>query len=287
LNKFNQKRNRFYLRNRNRGIPNLMLYVVLGCAVVYALSMIDPSNLLYSVLCFDRTAILQGQVWRLVTYIFAFSAGGGIMGLLLDALFLYFAYRIGQIIESRKGTLKFNLFYFSGVFLLAAAGMFLRTSVHITQLNTSLLLAFAVLYADAQVLLMYIIPIKAKYVAWVYLILTAVSCLSALSLIPLIPILNFLLFFWDEMPALLPDAWRRQRPRPAAQPRNVNRAQPGPDWASAYQSKTGQKPYHHKCTVCGRTDTEHPHLEFRYCSRCSGYRCYCMEHINQHAHITE
>ena len=47
------------------------------------------------------------------------------------------------------------------------------------------------------------------------------------------------------------------------------------------------KPYHHKCAVCGRTDADHPELEFRYCSRCAGYHCFCQDHINNHIHFTE
>ena len=35
----------------------------------------------------------------------------------------------------------------------------------------------------------------------------------------------------------------------------------------------------------GRTDTEYPNLEFRYCSKCNGYYCYCIDHINNHVHI--
>ena len=44
-------------------------------------------------------------------------------------------------------------------------------------------------------------------------------------------------------------------------------------------------PYTHKCTVCGRTDISDPELEFRYCSRCQGYHCYCQDHISNHSHI--
>ena len=60
---------------------------------------------------------------------------------------------------------------------------------------------------------------------------------------------------------------------------------PNPNWAKDYRSKSGEQPYRHKCTVCGRTDTTHPDLEFRYCSRCNGYYCYCIDHINDHPHI--
>ena len=59
--------------------------------------------------------------------------------------------------------------------------------------------------------------------------------------------------------------------------------------AGSYQATHAKvkAPYTHKCTVCGRTDVDSPVLEFRYCSRCKGYHCYCSEHISNHAHITE
>ena len=68
----NLRRNfeRFCYRNSNKGIPNLMLWVLGGQLIVYLFSMIDPSNLVYSILRFQKSAILQGQVWRLVSYIF-------------------------------------------------------------------------------------------------------------------------------------------------------------------------------------------------------------------------
>ena len=46
-----------------------------------------------------------------------------------------------------------------------------------------------------------------------------------------------------------------------------------------------QKGYIHKCAVCGKTDTDYPNEEFRYCSKCNGYYCYCSEHIHNHVHI--
>ena len=49
--------------------------------------------------------------------------------------------------------------------------------------------------------------------------------------------------------------------------------------------KNGEWALIHRCTICGRTDVSNPELEFRYCSRCKGYYCYCEEHINNHSHI--
>ena len=39
---------RFCLKNRGKGIPNLMLVIAIGNLVVYALSRVDPSNIVYS-----------------------------------------------------------------------------------------------------------------------------------------------------------------------------------------------------------------------------------------------
>ena len=57
--------------------------------------------------------------------------------------------------------------------------------------------------------------------------------------------------------------------------------------AGSYEASTAsvKGPYHHRCTVCGRTDASDPDLEFRYCSRCNGYFCYCQDHISDHTHI--
>ena len=63
---------RFCLKNRNRGIPNLMLVIAIGNLIAYALSVIDPSKVVYRFLCFSSSKILQGQVWRLFTYVFTY-----------------------------------------------------------------------------------------------------------------------------------------------------------------------------------------------------------------------
>ena len=96
------------------------------------------------------------------------------------------------------------------------------------------------------------------------------------------PLLNYLLFFGSDVKNILPDALRyRQRKN-----YRTTGTRPNANWAGPYHSKTGEKPYRHKCTVCGRTDTDYPNLEFRYCSKCNGYYCYCIDHINNHVHIT-
>ena len=275
---------RFCIQHKNKGIPNIMMYIAIGSAVVFVLSLIDPSALLYNLFTFNRAKILQGQVWRLVTFLIAPGYGGSIWNSLFVFLMLFFYYRIGIMLERNMGTLKFNLFYFTGVILMDIAGLVFGWHVTADSLHTSLILAFATLYSEGQVLLFYIIPIKMKYLAWFYLAMTALECIAYRTLLPLVPLVNYLLFFWSDFHSLLPVNWRVKQQRKRESFSHQPKQKPNPNWAAGYQ-KPPQKPYRHKCTVCGRTDTDYPDLEFRYCSRCSGYHCYCMEHINDHAHI--
>ena len=109
-------------------------------------------------------------------------------------------------------------------------------------------------------------------------------------IMPLVPLIYFAIFVGSDIRGLLPDAFTRTKTQKnfrnyQSQQRARARQQGNPNWANSYQSSTGEKPYRHKCTVCGRTDVTNPELEFRYCSKCKGYYCYCMDHINNHVHI--
>lgn len=279
---------RFCLKNRSKGIPSLMLYIGVGNVIVYLLTTIDPSNLVYLNLYFSKDAILAGQVWRLFTYIFTYIQDMTGIGVLLSLVSLFCYYQFGKILEASWGTLRFNLYYLCGVLLTDIGGLVLGYSASAAALNLSLFLAVATVAPDARVLLMFIIPIRFKVMAWVYLIITALNVirgfvyfppLSFLWLEPLIPLANYFLFFGEGVKVLLPESMRYKTVHRQARPK------PNANWASSYRTESGEKPYRHKCTVCGRTDTQYPNLEFRYCSKCKGYYCYCIDHINDHAHI--
>ena len=40
----------------------------------------------------------------------------------------------------------------------------------------------------------------------------------------------------------------------------------------------------HKCAICGRTELDDPSLMFRYCSKCTGNKEYCNDHLFTHEH---
>ena len=127
------------------------------------------------------------------------------------------------------------------------------------------------------------------------MVLTAVG-LFPFSLYPLVALANYFLFFGKDVLHLIPVSWRANARRlfrkGSAKAQSGTAASGDPKVvpfpaAGSYQASTAtvKAPYTHKCTICGRTDVSDPDLEFRYCSRCNGYHCYCRDHISNHTHI--
>ena len=274
-------------KNRNKGISNLMLYISLGTALVYIMSEMWGNYLLYNLLCFDRGLILQGQVWRLITYPLTYR----IDNLLLMAVSLFCYYSLGRAMETIWGTLRFNLFYVSGVILMDVYCMLFGGYASVTYLNLSLFLSYATLFPDAQFLMFFIIPVK----AWIFALVDLAIVIMDLILYPfpynlfsVISLANYFLFFGKDVLNVVPLSWRIKLSRLfKKQPAAPKRPKVIQFDAAAYQAaKEAQKAaYTHRCTVCGRTDVSNPELEFRYCSRCKGYYCYCEDHISSHSHI--
>ena len=117
LSKFNYSYHRFLNNNRNKGIPNLMLWICIGNALVYFLSQFGTPLSLYSALSFDPQAIAHGQVWRLFSYIFTFAGIGdmSIYSIFSVALALYCSYWPARYLEQLWGSLRVNLYYLIGI----------------------------------------------------------------------------------------------------------------------------------------------------------------------------
>ena len=277
---------RFCFQNRDKGIPNLMLYISLGCVLVYLITSITQNSILYSLLLFDRTAILHGQIWRLFTYPLTFYNSN----VLLMALMLYCYYSLGRSMERIWGTLRFNLFYFTGIVMMDVYCMIFGGRADVTYLNLSLFLSYATMFPDAGFLLFFIIPVKAWIFALFDLALVVYGLLAnpfPYNFFSVISLANYFLFFGKDVLNVIPLAWRIKVMRlfkKDAYPKKVKVIQfPGTEYKEAAPTKS-QPAYTHRCTICGRTDVSNPELEFRYCSRCNGYFCYCEEHINNHTH---
>ena len=147
---------------RRYTISDLMKTIVIGQGIVYILMYVWPSlgYQLYSMMTLSRSAILRGQIWRLVTFVFAPPASSPLFVLFA----LYFYYMIGSGLERRWGKVKFNLYYGIGM-LCAIIACLLTGHADNTYLNLSLFFAYAAMYPNEEVYLFGILPIKMKYLA--------------------------------------------------------------------------------------------------------------------------
>jgi len=284
---------RFCYKHPRFAIRNLALVIVVGNILVYMLDMVS-SGTFSSLLFFSPYLILHGQIWRLISFIFV-PMDSNPFTLILS---LYFLWWMGTDLEREWGSCKFTVYYGIGVLMNIIVGMLLYLPYHFSAnaeilpylstastyyLNLSLFFALATLFPDMQILLFFFIPVKVKWMAWLDAAFFVISILaSAISLdlpgvvLPIIAVLNYVLFFWSDIIGFFKRKIRQAKYRNSKQTINFK---------EATRHAQERKGYLHKCAVCGKTDTDYPDEEFRYCSQCNGYYCYCSEHIHNHVHI--
>ena len=275
---------RFCRKNPRFGIPWLMRYIVAISAIIFVLNMMDERRILLTLLHFNPAGIFRGEVWRIITWIFIPQTNQPIFG----AITLFFYYFVGTTLEREWGKAKFTVYYLLGILINILYGFIaiivLRWPVLLNPLylNLSLFFAFAVLFPEHTIRLFLIIPVKMKWAALLSVVFFAISMISNLlvgsfgmAFLPLVAILNFIIVCGDDLLTLL----RPLRARGQSQFSNFNRE------TKKAKRNMESSSYRHKCAVCGKTDTEYPELEFRYCSRCEGFHCFCIDHINNHVHF--
>ena len=280
---------RFCYKHPRLGIPNLMLIIVIGNIVVYMMDLFS-NGAFSAMLYFEPFYIFRGQIWRLITFVFVPMSSSSPFFFVLS---LYFYWWIGSTLEREWGTTKFTVYYAMGVILNILYGIityllpFMGSGVvTMDYVNLSLFFAFATLYPDMRVIPILFLPffsVKIKWLAWIDAALFAFSMISSFlrldiagGLLPVIAILNYLLFFWSDLTGFVRRTTQRAKYQSSRQTINFK---------SATRKAQQEKGYIHKCAVCGKTDTDYPDEEFRYCSQCNGYYCYCSEHIHNHVHI--
>lgn len=281
---------RFCYKHPRFGIPNLMLYIIIGNAIVFMFSAMDTTNSFFSLLTLAPYHIMHGQVWRLISFIIIppFTNMRQTVSLFFT---LYFYYFIGSTLERQWGSGKFTIYYFSGVILtviyafvvwLLMSNEYIVVSITMYYVNLSMFFAFATMFPDNRVMLFMIIPIKVKWLALLNAILFIYGIVTTAfpaNLLPIIAILNYLIFCGGYLiDYLRPYVGYRRKSNKTI---NYKKA------AKKVNKDLKDKSYSRKCAVCGKTDKDHPEMEFRFCSRCEGYHCFCEEHINNHVHFKE
>lgn len=285
MSQFEKKFGKYAIRN---------LSVVLICcyAIGYVLQFMVPWIAVY--LSLDPYAILHGQIWRLVTWILIPPNESNIF---VTLLMLYFYCSIGTTLERTWGTYRYNVYIFGGMIftiigsflmmgcaylfmqkeILSAGGadIFFRAgSLYFSTfyINMSIFLAFAATFPEVSVLLMFIIPIKVKWLGVIYAVMLAFSFLQGdffSRFVMVSSLFNFIVFFFTS------------RNMMHLNPKQIHRRQ---EFRRDIRRNTGGITKH-KCAICGRTEVDSPEMQFRFCSKCDGNYEYCEEHLYTHTHV--
>lgn len=280
-------------------ISNISLYLIMCYAVGYLLVLLHLDGI-FGLFTLDPYAIVHGQIWRIVTWIIVppgYSPMGGYRVSFLILITLYFYYSIGRSLEHVWGTFYYNLFLFLGMFFTVIGSFLLMgilsvlngsagnplplatlTGIYAFQFSTyyvnmSIFLGYAATFPDAQVLLMFIIPIRVKVLGILYAVLLGYQfLLSDISgkIVIGASLLNFVVFFVLS------------RNRFHMSPRQMKRRH---DFKKEIKHAQPKGITRHKCAICGRTEETNPELEFRFCSKCNGNYEYCQEHLFTHTHV--
>jgi membrane associated rhomboid family serine protease len=237
-------------------VPGLIRIVVTFTGLVYVLMHLAPGFDQY--LSLDIGRIAQGEVWRLFTYIFV----PRVQHFLLIAIALYFLWFIGNGLEQAWGPFRLTLYFLLGMIGTTAAALLTDPRYSNQMLFATLFFAFAFFYPDEVIYLFFILPVKIKWLAWVYgglLMLGFVAGTMSYRLGLLVALSNFFIFFGPQM-------YHQARQRQDISSRRKR---------FDVQNRAAEEPLH-KCATCGATELTDPNLEFRV-SR-DGEE-YCMQHL--------
>ena len=274
------------------GIETLTMYIIISYVLGYALMYINPGAL--SMLSLNVTKILQGQVWRLVTWIVYPPSTSSPIWFVIAILFFY--YPISASLEHTWGKFKFTLYILSGMIFTVIAAFILHFVMggvldglggiifSTYYISLSIFLAYSLTYPDMTVLLMFVIPIKMKWMSIVYAAIVIYDVAryfmngAWFMALPIIAsLLNFVIFFLGTRD------FNRYNPKEIHRKNEFKRAVNGGSKTVPFPGNSNGVTKH-KCAVCGRTEKDDPNLEFRFCSKCNGNYEYCQDHLYTHIH---
>ena len=277
LDKLERKLGRF-------AIPNLTVYLLVGYVIGFGI--VNLMRDMVGYLTLEPALILRGQVWRLISWVLIPPTDNLISLVFLVLLY----YSLGTALERTWGSFRYNVYIFSGLLftVLAVFGLYafyyFRYGVEVplsavgligtNYITMSIFLAFAVIYPDMEVMLYFILPIKMKWMALVYVVLAGYDLINGgigIRVAIGASLLNFVIFFLSTR------NYKRFGPREQARKAKFKK--------QSRPHMTYTNGAHHRCAVCGRTELDDPCLEFRFCSKCNGNYEYCQDHLFTHEHV--
>ena len=188
-------------------IQNLSLYVTMIFSLGYLLMISPVGAYVYSAwLAFYPYEVLHGQIWRIVTAILFPPITSS--SIIWAAISLLIYYNFSSLVERMMGAFEFNVYFFSSIIIgeLGAIISYLITVLNFPYLpiytHFAIIMAFSIMFPDASVLLMFVIPIKAKWIAiaeaviYLYNFLTG-SIITKISIAAaFIPVVIFFIFHY-------------------------------------------------------------------------------------------
>jgi hypothetical protein len=189
--------------------------------------------------------------------------------------FWYLFYLMGTTLEINWGTFRYNIFLLIGYLASVASAFaaYYATGINFPANNGFLygtvFLAFARLYPDFVMYIFFVLPVKIKWLALLQWIMYGITFLSGPWMIKAMvaaSVANYFIFFGSDIWQSMKHGRRRMQ----------------------HHARTLKAPTRivHQCAVCGLTREKAPQMQFRYCSKCDGERCYCMDHLQNHEHVT-
>lgn len=318
------KHNKTLKKLDNYSVPYLYLIITICTVIGYIVRYASP-ELYVNLLLIPHKVVLDHQFWRLFTWIFTnpYELSGAMIVFMPINLFFY--YSLGRRLELYWGRFMYNLYIFGGMLLINLVVLIggyyryvwsvnadkniqrdiltyegLSASTMITKcMLISIFLAFTVVGGDGIVYLYFIIPLKMKWLGYIDLILLAVLFVSGgffTKLIVISSVANFFIYYLLNKSKTGPDlnTLKRRREFERAKKRPSKTVEYNADGTIKFKSKDGIIPPGygnpegitiHKCAVCGLTEKDNPHIEFRFCSKCNGNYEYCSNHLYTHQHI--
>jgi membrane associated rhomboid family serine protease len=238
------------------GIPGLPRILVGFAALVFGLAWLLPG--FTSMLVLDPEKVRHGELWRLVTYIFIPQT----LSPLWVIFALWFLWWVGEGVERAMGAFRLTLYFVVGMIGSTIAAFNFGSNFSNGMLIASLFFAFARFYPEEIIYILFILPMRIKWLAWIsaaFLLLGFFVGSNAYRISLVAAFANYLIFFGPEH---VYEA--RHRHEVSARRRRFE------DHSRAETDSL------HKCAVCGRTELTDPDLEFRVARDGEEY---CLEHL--------
>jgi len=243
--------------------PGLFKYLTFLGVIVFAWQWADDTAV--ERIAFDREKIMSGEVWRVIT--FAFSPAGTFQFGVVGALFLFIvvniAFLLSDSLEKAWGPTRTTL-YILVAWIGLTIGMFVfdpGTLPAGRYIYISMFLAFATYYPDYEFRILFIIPVKVRYLGWLALGMMIFSAITApIMLCVVVPTL-IPYAIW-----VLPTELRGKATLAKAAKRRQQFTLAKKSAAEAF----------HTCATCKRTEHDDSDLEFR--TMIDGTE-YCIDHL--------